>query len=100
MTADYTIYDEIRILGKLTEKYGSKLPLGHLADLKGYLAVGENEMSFEYLLLEILERGFALGVGEKDEILKLGYHLKMDENDWMDEQFWEKFTEYLSAQPD
>lgn len=96
----FDTYDEIRILRKLIDKYGSKFPADTLDGLEHYFGVGENEISFEYFFLEMLERGIGLDAHEKDEIMQLGLHLKMDKNDWNDEQFWQKFEAYISKQPD
>jgi hypothetical protein len=98
--SQFDTYDEIRILRKLIDKYGKNFPQVTLDDLEHYFGVGENEISFEYFFLEMLERDVHLDAGEKDEIRKLGLHLKMDENDWNDHEFWQKFEAYLSKQPD
>ncbi len=100
MTSELTVYDEIRILEKYLKKYGTKFPKAHYSDLEHYFGVGENEITFEYFFLEMLERDIPLDTGEKAEALKLGLHLKMDENEWNDDNFWEKFENYLLQQPD
>ena len=98
MDSNFEIEDEIRLINHLIDKYCMALPSKRLSDIKHYFGVGENETTFEYIFLELLERDISLHKGEAKQFRELGLHLKMDENDWNDCEFWQKFEAYLSKQ--
>lgn len=95
---DFTDEEVIREIQSLIDCNKGILPDVRLVDSQHYLDHGENELAYEYIMLEIIESENGVISGSVGELIRLGLHLGMDKNDWTDESFWQKVCTYLDTE--
>ena len=84
-----------RIL-ELLQVYKENLDKEAVDAVRGYIGVGENEMAYEGLFIELMGLQFCPTDIDIDMYMKIGKVLGLDKESVFHPGFWEWFTEYVN----
>ena len=89
-----SLSNEIKVM---LEKYQHIIPAERISDIDHYLGHGELSAAFEYLILEVMERGVRQSDIDLTRLKEVALFFDLnDENECMiDGDFWSKFQHFI-----